>query len=131
MHPAHYPNDILVSCLKLLLLLWRPVCMLAPCQTYHVKCTLLNDNIGCFQKNILSHRFGLCYCSCMGTQKVHYKAANCSFTQCDSRKSSPVLLARHQSHLEYSHWGDKDANLMEGYKHQQRITGIIVIAYLP
>lgn len=48
-----------------------------------------------------------------------------SFTQCDSRQPSHVLLASHQSLLMFSHRGNKHAKLMEVHKHQQRITGVI------
>lgn len=46
------------------------------------------------------------------------------------RQSSPVQLASHQSLLMCSHKGNQHANLMEVYKLQQRITGVILITSL-
>ena len=56
---------------------------------------------------------------------------NYSFTLCDSPQSSPSLLASHQSLLMCSHKGNQHADLIGVYKHQQRITGIILITSLP
>lgn len=57
--------------------------------------------------------------------------ANYSFTLCDSRQSSPILLASHQTLLMCTHKGNQHANRMEIYKHQKKITGIILIMSLP
>lgn len=56
---------------------------------------------------------------------------NYSFTLSDSRHSSPILLASHQSLLMGTHRGNQHANLMEICKHLQRISDINVITSMP
>lgn len=133
MHPTHRPNDILVSCLEPLLALCLPVCS-RDTKRYQKCgfCSFITQKGSCFQQCIILQLSTVLLSLQPGDpNKYITKPANYSFTQCDSRQSSPILLARHQSVLMCSHKGNQHANLMEIYKHQQRTTGIILITSLP
>ena len=132
MHSAHRPNDILASCPRPLLGL--PICFCQLIQKFG-RCEMRSFKS---QKVIVSRqRIGLHISTVLlsllpGNSNKHTSMpANYSFTLCDSRQSSPVLLASHQSLLMCSHEGNQHANLMEVYEHRQRITGRIVITSLP
>lgn len=95
-------------------------------------CSFITQKGSCFQQCIILQLSTVLLSLQPGDpNKYITKPANYSFTQCDSRQSSPILLARHQSVLMCSHKGNQRANLMEIYKHQQRTTGIILITSLP
>lgn len=133
MHLAHHPNDILVSCPGPLLPLCLPICFCQMIQKLQrcEMCSFKSQKVIVFN-NVSAYRSQL-YCYCPGNSNKHTcMPANYSFALCDSRQSSPFLLASHQSLLMCSHKGNQHANLMEAYKHQQRITGVIfVITSLP
>lgn len=86
----------------------------------------------CFQQCLILQISTVLLSLMPGNSNKHtFVPGNYSFTLGDSRQSSPIVLASHQSLLMCSHKGNQHANLMEVYKHQQRITGIILITSLP
>lgn len=95
-------------------------------------CSFKSQKGNCFQQCISLHILTVLLSLLPENSNKHISMpANYNFTLCDSPQSSPLLLASHQSLLMCSHKGNQHANLMEVYKHQQRITGRIWITSLP
>ena len=134
MHSAHRPNDILVSCPGPLLPLCLPICF---CQLIQKlwrceMCSFKSQKV-IVLNNVSAYRSQLYwYLSCLGTQISTLPCQLITVSHCVTVDNlSPVLLASHQSLLMCSHKGNQHAQLMEADKHQQRITGEILITSLP